>query len=90
MKHTLDDEKYNFIGKLSIALYSQGITITLDALKQILKDRGESYSDQSNQGLGRTVSAAYRAWEETDPVVHHAISYTFTGRDGYFPWEKYQ
>jgi len=90
MRNTVNDERADFIGKLAIALYSQGITITLDSLKQILNDEGGSYSEVSNQGLGQTVASAYRQWENIDPVVHHAISYTFRGRDGRFPWEKYQ
>lgn len=87
MKNSVNNESYDFIGKLSIALYSQGITISLDALKQILNDRGQNYSDVSNLGLGRSVSAAYHAWEKVDPVVHHAIAYTFKGRNGSFSWE---
>lgn len=87
MKVSVNNDTYDFIGKLSIALYGQGITISLDALKQILNDRGANYSEASNLGLGRSVSAAYRAWEKVDPVVHHAIAYTFKGRNGNFPWE---
>ena len=88
MKNTITNSTYNFIGKLSIALYSQGITITLDALKQILNDQGSEYSEVSNLGLGRSVSAAYHAWEKVDPVIHHAIAHTFKGRDREFPWDK--
>lgn len=87
MKTTVDHDIYDFIGRLSIALYGQGISISLDALKQILNDRGANYSENSNLGIGSTVSAAYRAWEKVDPVVHHAIAYTFKGRNGKFPWE---
>ena len=87
MKATVKNETYDFIGKLPIALYGQGITISLDALKQILNDRGANYIEASNLCLGRSVSAAYRAWEKIDPVVHHAIAHTFKGRNGNFPWE---
>jgi len=88
MKNSVNNETYDFIGSLSIALYSQGITITLDALKQILNDRGGNYSESSNLGLGKSVSTAYKAWKEVDPVIHHAIAYTFKGRNGNFPWDK--
>ena len=90
MENIVEDSTYNFIGKLSIALYSQGIQISLDALKQILNDRGEIYSEESNRGLGKVVSSAYTAWEKVDPVVHHAIAWTSKGRDGEFPWKNYQ
>lgn len=90
MIHEVENEVFNFIGKISIALYSQGIQISLDALKQILNDHGQNYSEESNRGLGKVVSSAYAAWEEVDPVVHHAIAWTFKGRDGEFPWKKYQ
>lgn len=88
MTNSVNDATYDFIGRLAIALYSQGITISLDALKQILNDSGEDYSWESNLGLGRSVSAAYKAWSNVDPVVHHAIAYTFKGRNGQFPWDK--
>jgi hypothetical protein len=88
MKNTVNNDVYDFIGQLSIALYSQGITITLDALKQILNDEGNQYSEVSNLGLGKSVSTAYHAWEAVDPVIHHAIANTFKGRNGNFPWEN--
>lgn len=49
MKNNVENPTYDFIGKLSIALYSQGITISLDALKQILKDQGITYSEATNR-----------------------------------------
>ena len=88
MKNSVNDSTYDFIGKLAIALYSQGITITLDALKQMLNDEGDNYSWDSNLGLGRSISTAYKAWEKVDPVIHHAIAHTFKGRNGKFPWDK--
>ncbi|GAL00504.1 hypothetical protein JCM19314_2112 [Nonlabens ulvanivorans] len=88
MTRTVHNENYDLIGRLALALYGQNITITLDALKLILNDHGTTFSDQSNLGLGRSVSAAYRKWEKVDPVIHHAIAYTFKGRDGKFPWEN--
>ncbi|MBO6622431.1 MAG: hypothetical protein JJ892_12100 [Balneola sp.] len=88
MTRTVENKVYNFIGNLSIALYSQGIQISLDALKQILNDHGQNYSESSNRGLGKVVSSAYDAWKEIDPVVHHAIAWTFIDKGGKPAWEK--
>jgi len=88
MKNSVNDKTYDFIGQLAIALYSQGITITLDALKQILNDNGDQYSLGGNVGIGQSVAAAYRAWENVDAVIHHAIAHTYKGRDGNFAWNK--
>lgn len=88
MVHETENEVFNFIGKLSIALYSQGIQISLDTLKQILNDKGGTYSEESNRGIGKVVSSAYDTWQEVDPVVHHAIAYTFIGKDGELLWRK--
>jgi hypothetical protein len=83
----MNDKIYEFIGNLAIALYSKKITISLSALNQVLSDnRLESYG--SNRGLAAGVSAAYRYWEKTDPVVHHAIAYTYRDQDGNLAWEK--
>ena len=34
------------------------------------------------------VSAAYRRWKDKDPVVYHAIAYTYTDKDGNLAWDK--
>lgn len=88
MKNKVNNDTYQFIGTLAIALYSQGINITLDALKQILNDQGHDYSDYSNLGIGKVVSSAYQAWKQVDPVVHHAIAFSYTGRHGNLVWDK--
>jgi len=88
MKNSTNNNIFNFIGKLSIALYSQGIQISLDALKQILNDHGQNYSENSNRGLGKVVSSAYDEWKKVDPVVHHAIAWTFIDKDGEPAWKK--
>lgn len=88
MKKSVNNPNYDLIGKLALGLYSQGIKITLDALKQILNDNGEEYSNDSNLGIGKSVSAAYHAWEKIDPLVHIAIANTFIGRNGEFSWDK--
>lgn len=84
---TTHNEVYDFIGKLAIALQSQDITISFDALKAILKEKGMPFSVDSNLGIGRSVSAAYSAWERIDNSVHHAIAGSFTSRDGSYAWK---
>jgi len=84
---TTNNQAYDFMGKLAIALKGQDIQITFDALKVILKEKGMPYSDGSNLGIGRSVSAAYKAWGEIDLVVHHAIADSYTSRDWSHAWE---
>ncbi|EAY25609.1 hypothetical protein [Microscilla marina] len=87
----VQDEKLSLIGKLAFALYSQKIQITYGALKKILQDKGYEYSEMSNQGLGASVSAAYRAWNQDgkgDVEVSNAIAYTFTDKNGDLIWQK--
>ncbi|MDO6802991.1 hypothetical protein Q4595_11080 [Wenyingzhuangia sp. 1_MG-2023] len=84
---TTNNEAYDIIGKLAIALKSQDIQITFDALKIILNEKGMSYSENSNLGIAKSVSAAYKAWAEIDLVIHHAIADSFTSRDGSHAWE---
>lgn len=79
-------EVYEFIGELAITLYARKIQISLSSLNQILKDRGNEYGN--NHGLAAGVSAAYRFWEKKDPVIHHAIAYTYTDKNGELPWDK--
>ena len=79
------DDVYDFIGELAIALYSQKITISLSALNSILEDKGAAYGN--NRGLAAGVSAAWRHWEKKDPVIHHAIAYTFRNKSGDLAWD---
>jgi len=90
MKKKTGNEKYDLIGGLAIALYGQSIVISFSALKQIMIDHGFEYSQESNRGIASSVKAAFYAWEEIDPVVHHAIAYNFVGKDGKFAWEHYE
>jgi len=83
---TTNNKAYDLIGKLAIALKSQDIQIKFDALKVILNEKGMSYSDTSNLGIGKAVSSAYKAWEKIDIVVHHAIADSFTSRNGSHAW----
>lgn len=91
MRYEVAKPEYQLMGQLAIALHSQGIQITLDALKQILQDKGFSYADGSNRGLGASVRAAYDAWVEVganddDTTVPAAIAHTFTGKNGQRLW----
>ena len=79
------DEIYDFIGELAIALYSKEIKISLSSLNAILADKGVEYG--SNRGLASGVSAAYRHWEKKDPVIYHAIAFTFRDKHGNIPWD---
>lgn len=80
------EEVYDFIGELAIALYSKKIQISLGSLRSILADRGKDYNN--NRGMATGVSAAYRRWKDKDPVVYHAIAYTYTDKDGNLAWDK--
>ncbi len=83
----MNEKIYDFIGELAIALYSKKKRISLTALNQVLCDNNlENYGN--NRGLAAGVSAAYRHWEKKDPVIHHAIAYTYIDRDGNLPWHK--
>ncbi len=84
----VEDERYQLMGQIAIALYSQEIRISLSSLKSILMDYGYDYSSDYNRGLAKSVASAYSAWEKTDPVIHHAIAYTFTDQNGELPWDK--
>jgi hypothetical protein len=79
-------ETYEFIGELAISLYSKKIKISLSALNAILQDRNSAYG--SNRGLAAGVSAAYRYWKIKDPVIHHAIAFTFNDKNGDPAWAK--
>ena len=80
------EEIYDFIGELAIALYSKKIRMSLSALNEMLNDRDAAYGN--NRGLASGVAAAYRHWKEKDPVVHHAIAFTFRNKDGQLAWEQ--
>ena len=52
------EEIYDFIGELAIALYSKKIQISLGSLRSILLDKGKDYNN--NRGMATGVAAAYR------------------------------
>ena len=83
-----NDEIYEFIGELAIALYSKKIQISLGALRAILLDKGKDYVN--NRGMASAVSAAYRRWKEKDPIIYYAIAYTYTDKEGNLAWEAPQ
>ena len=88
------DKTYEFMGELAIALYSKKIKITLNSLRTILNEKEEfkNFSKEKSRGkmigFGQSVSAAWKAWSEEDPVIHHAIAHTFTDKNGSYSWKK--
>ncbi len=80
-----NDEIYDFIGELAIALYSKKIQISLGSLRIIMLDKGKDYVN--NRGMASAVSAAYRRWKEKDPIIYYAIAYTYTDREGNLAWD---
>lgn len=79
------EQTYDFIGKLAIALHAQNISISFTSLNSILADKNSSYD--SNRGLASGVAAAFRHWEaKPDLAVAHSIALTFKNKDGNFAW----
>ncbi|RLA81798.1 MAG: hypothetical protein DRG78_08650 [Epsilonproteobacteria bacterium] len=78
-------ERYKFIGKLAIALFSKDIKITLTSLNQILKD--ENADCGSNRGLAKVVKTSYDYFKEDSPKTSSAIAYTFTNKYGKPAWK---
>lgn len=81
-----NNEIYDFIGELAIALYSKKIQISLGSLRTIMLDKGKDYVN--NRGMASAVSAAYRRWKEKDPVIYYAIAYTYTDKEGNLAWDE--
>ena len=81
-----NDEVYDFIGELAIALYSKKIQISLGSLRAILLDKGKDFG--TNRGMASAVSAAYRRWEKKDPIIYYAIAYTYTDKEGNLAWKS--
>ena len=85
---------YDFIGRLALALHSQGIQIKLSSLHHILKEADVPVADGRGRerGVGNRVSAAYRYWErkESDtPVTSNAIAAVYRDKDGTHAWKNY-
>lgn len=82
-----NDEIYDFIGNLAIALYSKSIQISLGALRAILLDKcGRDYVN--NRGMASAVSAAYRRWEKKDPIIYLAIAFAYTDKEGQLAYDE--
>ena len=81
-----NNEIYDFIGELAIALYSKKIQISLGSLRTIMLDKGKDYVN--NRGMASAVSAAYRRWKVKDPVIYYAIAYTYTDKEGNLAWDE--
>ena len=80
-----NDEIYDFIGELAIALYSKKVQISLGSLRAIMLDKGKDYVN--NRGMASAVSAAYRRWKTKDPIIYYAIAYTYTDKEGNLAWD---
>ena len=81
-----NDEIYDFIGELAIALYSKKVQISLGSLRAIMLDKGKDYVN--NRGMASAVSAAYRRWKTKDPIIYYAIAYTYTDKEGNLAWDE--
>lgn len=81
------NEIYEFIGNLAIALHSKGLNISFSSLNTILAERDAAYD--SNRGVAAGVSAAFRYWEaKQDLAIAHSIALTFRDKDGKYAYEK--
>lgn len=88
------EEIYDFIGKLALALHSQRLQIKLSSLHHILKESGVPVASGrgKERGVGNRISAAYRHWERKEgktPVVANAIAWTYLDKDGSHAWKNY-
>ncbi len=82
-----NDQIYDFIGDLAIALYSKNIQISLGALRAIMLDKcGKDYVN--NRGMASAVSAAYRRWEKKDPIIYLAIAFAYTDKEGNLVYDE--
>ena len=86
-KEMTNEEIYDFIGNLAIALYSKNIQISLGALRAILLDKcGKDYVN--NRGMASAVAAAYRRWEKKDPIIYLAIAFAYTDKEGQLAYDE--
>ncbi|MEM1054156.1 MAG: hypothetical protein AAGI52_01415 [Bacteroidota bacterium] len=86
---------YDFIGRLALALHSQGIQIKLSSLHHILGEAGVPVAEGrgKERGIGNRVSAAYRHWERKEPdppVTAYAIASVYRDKDGSHAWKNYR
>lgn len=92
-ENSLENETYDFIGKLALVLYSQGIKMSFSTLIKVLEENNIEFYG-SERGVASAIAAAYRRWEEKekDYKIHTtcgAIAYTFVNRDGDWEWMNY-
>ena len=88
------DETYEFIGRLALALFSQGIKVSYSTAIKILEDNGyRTYG--SPRAMASGISAAYRSWEEYEnkeimvKATCSAIAATYVDKDGTPSWLNY-
>lgn len=80
---------YDFIGKLALGLFSQGIKMSYTVLIDMLERYG------NERGMARGLSAAYRYWKQKEsdccqiPTTCGAIANTFVSKAGDPSWLDY-
>ena len=96
MKREIDmDETYDFIGRLALALFSEGIKMSYSSLMKVLVENNY-WRYWSERGVARGIAAAYHRWKKleeghsygTHPTCD-AIAATYVNRDGVPSWTKY-
>ena len=85
------DKRYDFLGRLAIALQTQGMQMSFKTVNKMLADNKlRPYA--SSRGLARGISAAYRAWERAEKKEHmsnpysRAIASVYTNQNGQLAW----
>lgn len=78
----VEDERYQLMAKVAVALYEHDTWITFDSLKSILKDHGFDYSEDQNRGLASSIKAAEEAYRAINEEIRHAIAVTYRNKNG--------
>lgn len=85
------DKRYDFIGRLAMALQSQNLQMSFKTANKMLADNG-LHPYASSRGLARGISAAYRAWEREEKAAKmsnpysRAIASVYTNQYGQLAW----
>lgn len=89
---SIQNDTYEFIGRLALALYGQNVRMSYATLMRLLEDNGlDNYG--SERGMARGIEAAYHQWEAAEEPLGatptcNAIALTFVDKDGNYPWRK--
>ena len=88
------NKTYDFIGKLALILFSQGIKMSYTTLIELLAVNG--YRRYGNErGMAAALKAACEYWDRKEQddckisTTHGAIANTFVGKAGYPSWLDY-